>query len=141
MVDLEQALDRHGGNLGRWPATLRADAEVLIARDPKAARLAAHAARLDGILLEAIQPLAVDAALIGRVIAGIDNGARHDTVLRPTPRLAAWAGAAMIAFLSAGYVAGLLLPASQGEDTLAGLMFGSSATATDTDSANSGNVL
>ena len=38
---------------------------------------------------------------------------------------AAWAGAAMIAFLSAGYVAGVMLPASEGEDTFAGLMFGS----------------
>lgn len=142
MNDFERALDRYGGDLALWPDAPRAEAEALIARDAKAARLLAHAARLDGLLAEAMQPAPVDAALIGRVLAGIGNGngAHHDAVLRPTPRLAAWAGAAMIAFLTAGYVAGLMLPASQGEDTFAGLMFGSGWT-TDSEAADSGSLL
>jgi hypothetical protein len=135
--ELEKALDRYGGDLGRWPAPLRAEAAALIAGDPKAAKLAAAAARLDALLAEATLPVAVDSALMGRIVAGIDNGVHHEAPLRPTPKLAAWAGAAMIAFLTAGYAVGLALPVSQGEDALAGLMFGNSQasdTATDTGS-------
>ena len=137
---LEQALDRYGGNLERWPAALAAEATTLIAANADAARLAAQAGRLDGLLVEAVRPIAVDAVLIGRILAGIDNGAHHDVPLRATPRLVAWAGAAMIAFLTAGYVVGLALPASQGEDALAGLMFGNSQAASDT-ASDSGSVL
>jgi hypothetical protein len=137
--ELEAALDRYGGNLGRWPPALRADALTLVGADPEAAKLAERAARLDRILADAMTPAQVDAALVGRVLAGIGNGARHETVLRPTPRLAAWAGVAMIAFLSAGYVVGAMLPASTGEDTFAGLMFGSSYSSSD--SSDSGSVL
>lgn len=140
MNELEQALDRYGGDLGRWPAALRDDAEALIARDAKAAELASRAARVDGLLGEAIRPMPVDAALLGRIIAGIDNGAGRAVALRPTPRLAAWAGAAVIAFLTAGYAVGIALPASQGEDTFAGLMFGSEWT-TESDTADAGSFL
>ena len=136
---LQQALDRYGGNLGRWPEPLRAEAGALIAGNPEAARLAAAAARLDGLLAEATRPIAVDAALIGRIVAGVSDGVHHELLLRPTPRLAAWAGAAMIAFLTAGYAVGLALPASQGEDALAGLMFGNSQ-ASDT-ASDTGSVL
>lgn len=140
--DFEQALDRHGGDLARWPAGLRAEADVLIASDPHAARLAATASRLDAILADAIAPVPVDAALLGRIVSAVDGGAhpQHEAVLRPTPRLAAWAGAAMVVFLAAGYVAGLMLPASEGEDAFAGLMFGNSRTA-DTELADTGSTL
>ena len=139
---LEQALDRYGGDLKRWPAPLRAEAEALIASDAKAAKLAGDTAQLDALLADAVKPIAVDAALMGRIVAGIGNGIHHEVALRPTPRFAAWAGAAMIAFLTAGYVAGIALPASQGEDALAGLMFGNSRTTSDADTAtDSGSVL
>ena len=36
----------------------------------------------------------------------------------------------MVVFLVAGFAAGVAIPANQGEDTLAGLMFGSSGTST-----------
>lgn len=137
---LQNALDRYGGDLRRWPPALGTEAKALIASDANAARLAADAARLDGLLAEAVRPTAVDAALIGRIMSGIDNGVRHDVALRPTPRLVAWVGAAMIVFLTVGYVAGLALPASQGEDALAGLMFGNSQTASDATS-DSGSLL
>lgn len=129
--DLETALDRYGGDLGRWPAALRAEADALIAANAKAARMAAMAARLDGILADIITPVPVDAAFAGRIVATVNSGGhpQHDVALRPTPRLAAWAGAAVAVFLAAGYVGGLLLPASVGEDALAGLMFGNSTTA------------
>jgi hypothetical protein len=68
--------------------------------------------------------------MLGRILAGIDERARPERALRPTRRLAALAGAAMAASLMIGYVAGVALPASDGEDTLAGLMFGSSSSAT-----------
>ncbi len=137
---LEQAIDRYGGDLARWPDNLRTDAEALIARDTDAAKIVDDAARLEASLADALTPEPIDAALIGRIIAGIDSGAHATGGLRPTPRLAAWAGAAMIAFLSAGYVAGVMLPASEGEDTFAGLMFGS-AWLSDTETSDAGSLL
>ena len=137
---LERALDGYGGDLSRWPEAVRAEADALIAREPRAAKMAEHAARLHEILSETMKPLPVDAALIGRIIAGIDNGRHSAGGLRPTPRLAIWAGAAMIAFLAAGYVAGVLLPASDGEDAFASLMFGG-AWVSDTDTADTGSLL
>lgn len=138
--EFEQALDRYGGDVAKWPDGLRAEAEALTASDADAAVRAARAARLDDLLAEAVMPAPVDAALIGRIVAGLDNGVRHGVTLHPTPRLAAWAGAAMIAFLSAGYAAGLMLPTSQGEDTFAGLMFGGDLAA-DSETADAGGVL
>ena len=64
--------------------------------------------------------------MIGRIIAGIGDGSRHDLTIRPTGRLVAWAGGVMAVFLVVGFAAGVALPASQGEDAMAGLVFGSS---------------
>jgi hypothetical protein len=138
--ELGKALDRYGGDLGRWPDALRGEAEALTARDATAASVLAQAARLDGLLADSVQPMPVDAALIGRIVAGIDDGVHREIALRPTPRLAAWAGVAMLAFLSAGYAAGLMLPASEGEDTFAGLMFGSGWT-TESETTGAGSLL
>jgi hypothetical protein len=134
---LEQAFDRYGGDLARWPAALRAEAEALATGDTKAANLVAVAAKLDGALAEAMRPMPMDAALIGRIVSGIGASGLHDVTVRPTRRLIAWAGAAMVAFLVTGYAVGLVLPASEGEDAFAGLMFGNSGTtATDSDSGS-----
>jgi hypothetical protein len=137
--ELAVAFDRYGGDIRRWPAAPASEAEALVARDPEAAKMAARAAELDGILVEAVKPLPIDAALLGRILGGLDNG-HPASGFRPTPLLAAWAGAAMIAFLSAGYLAGVLLPASEGEDTLAGLMF-DGAWVSDSETADAGGVL
>ena len=133
---LEQALDRYGGDLGLWPAGLRAEAETLAAGEPKAARLIAAAVKLDDTLTEAMQPMPLDAAMVGRIVSGISAAGYHDLAVRPTRRLIAWAGAATVAFLVTGYAVGIALPASQGEDTIAGLMFGNSGTTTDSDSGS-----
>ncbi len=132
----EEMLSRLGGNLTRWPAAERAEAEALIKAEPQAARLQAEAARLDDLLAAAVTPVAMDAAQMGRIMAGIEHHKHRDLTLQPTRRLFAWASAAMVVFLVAGFAAGEVLPSSQGEDTLAGLMFGSSATTSD-----SGSVL
>ena len=113
---LQDALDRYGGDRARWPAPVRAEAEALIASDPRAAALIAVAQRIDGAVAEAMRPMAADAAFIGRIVAGMGDGAHHGVSVRPTPRLFAWAGAAVVAFLVTGYAVGLALPASQGED-------------------------
>ncbi len=134
---LEELLSRYGGDLTKWPAARRDEAQALIATDARAAKLRDEAVRLDALVGEVAQPGAMDAAAIGRIIAGIGNGRHHDLTLRPTRRLIAWAGAAMAAFLVVGFAAGLAIPANQGEDTLAGLMFGSSVSTT----VNSGSVL
>jgi hypothetical protein len=139
---LEQGLDRYGGDLARWPAAMRAEAEALIASDKRAAKLAATAARVESALAEAIRPMEVDTALIGRIVAetaGSRALVARDVTVRPTGRLIAFAGAAMVAFLVTGYAVGLAIPASQGEDAIAGLVFGNSS---DTASAtDSGSVL
>jgi hypothetical protein len=132
----EETLSRLGGDLTRWPATDRAEAEALIAAEPRAAKLRAEAAALDALIGRAVTPVAMDAAQIGRIMAGIDHRKHRDLTLQPTRRLFAWAGAAMVVFLVAGFAAGEALPSSQGDDTLAGLMFGSSVTATTTDSGS-----
>ena len=142
---LEQGLDRYGGDLARWPAAMRAEAEVLIAVDKRAAMLAATAARVDSALAEAIRPMDVDSVLIGRIVAetaGSHTFVTHDVTVRPTGRLVAFAGAAMVAFLVTGYAVGLALPASQGEDAFAGLIFGNSTTSDSSSVASdSGSVL
>lgn len=47
---LEYLLDAYGADPNRWPASERASAEVLLAAEPLAARLAADARRLDRAL-------------------------------------------------------------------------------------------
>jgi hypothetical protein len=133
----EETLSRLGGDLTRWPAAERAQAEALIAAEPQAAKLKAEAARLDALIGAAATPVAMDAAAVGRIIAGIDHNRHRDLTLQPTRRLVAWASAAMVVFLVAGFAAGVAIPASQGEDTLAGLVFGSSGSAY----SESGSVL
>ncbi len=115
---------------------------ALAARDPDAAIRLATAARLETTLAAAMQPLPVDSALMGRILSATSGHAGHALALRPTPRLAAWAFAAMVMFLSTGYLAGLALPATQGEDVFAGLMFGSSSISLDADiDADAGSLL
>ncbi|HEY5082126.1 MAG TPA: hypothetical protein VII91_09465 [Bauldia sp.] len=141
--ELEQAVDRFGGALGRWPTTLRAEAEALIANDRTAAAIFDVAARLDGALARAMEPMALDAALMGRIVAGLDNGLHHQVAVRPTRRLVAWAGAAMVAFLVTGYAVGLALPTTQDDDTIATVIFGDSAASVDgnTATSDSGSLL
>ena len=126
------ALDRYGGDLTKWPAKLRAEAAVLIARDPEAARA------LDATLTEAMQPIPVDAAFLGKIMAHVGEAPHHDVPVRATPRFAAWAGAAMFAFLVTGYAVGATLPDGMTQDDdapLAGLLIGS-----DTGSGDTGDV-
>ncbi len=134
--ELEQGLDRYGSDFKRWPPKLRADAEALIASDRTAAAIVSVAARLDAALASAMQPMPLDAAFMGRIAASLGHGVTHDMAVRPTSRLLAWAGAAMVAFLITGYAVGMLLPVSQDEDAIAGLIFGDGIVATD-----SGSVL
>ncbi len=134
----EETLSRLGGNLTRWPAAERAEAEALIAAEPKAATLHRQTVALDALIGAAMTPIAMDSAAMGRIMGGIDHHRHRDLTLQPTRRLFAWASAAMAVFLVAGFAAGVAIPVNQGEDTLAGLMFGSSGS---TYSVDSGSVL
>jgi hypothetical protein len=130
LKDLEVALDRYGGDLERWPTQLAAEAETLAATDGEAAKLIATAARLDAVLGVAMQPMTVDAAFLGRIMAHVGETPHHEVAVRATPRFVAWAGAAMVAFLVTGYAVGATLPQTQDADAFAGLMFGSDTTDT-----------
>jgi hypothetical protein len=121
----EEMPSRLGGDLKRWPAAERAEAEALIAVDRQAADLYGQAPRLDRLLGAALAPVAMDAAAMGRIIAGFDGRRHRDQTLQPTRRLFAWASVAMVVFLVAGFAAGLTIPSDQGKNTIAGLMFGS----------------
>lgn len=125
----EEALSRYGGDLDTWPAATRAAARALAAGDARAARMLADAVRLDEALGEIASGKPVDAALIGGIVAGIGNGRHHDVTVRPTGRLMAWSGAAMALFLFVGFAIGVALPANQGDDALAGLVFGGGTSA------------
>ena len=116
------ALDRHGGDLSRWPAQLRQEAETLIAGDAGAAADFARAERLDALLAAATAPSPVDAALIGRIVSP-PGPAHGEAVLRPTRRLIGLASAAMAATLVVGFIAGAALPADQSSDAIAALLF------------------
>ena len=66
--ELEDALDRHGADLQRWPEALRQEAAALIARDPSAARLFARAERVEALVRDAAEPIPIDSALVGRIV-------------------------------------------------------------------------
>lgn len=125
-----QALDRHGGRIDRWPHEVRDAARAFAAGDPAAARELARAAALEASLERLVAPADVDAAFVGRIVAGVQTDGRTaatpaEAVLRPNPRLFAFAGALAVATLMVGYVAGMSLPAETGDDAFAGLLFGS----------------
>jgi len=136
--ELEQGLDRYGGDLGRWPGHLRAGAEALVSENRTAAELVRVAARLDRALARAVEPVTLDSAFVGSMVAGVGSAKPRDEVVRPTPRLAAWAGVAMAAFLVTGYAIGLALPATtttQSDDVLASIIFGDTSATVDTGTA------
>lgn len=125
------ALDRYGGNLAAWPDDQRAAAGDLVERDADAAAELRRMQTIERAIAEATRPAAADATLIGRTLATATGGrpaaAGGEIALRPTPRLAALAGAATAAWLAIGFVAGLALPLDTGEDAYAGLIFGESS--------------
>ena len=123
--EFDDALARFGGDLARWPAALADRARALVERDPSASAALVAAARLDALLAETVRPVAVDAATVGRIMAGIDGGRSHETALRPTGRLFAWAGATMAVFLVVGFALGMAIPTvGDDDDALSTLMFG-----------------
>jgi hypothetical protein len=123
--EFEDALARYGADFSRWPTDSADRGRALAADDRGAEAALAAAQRLDALLAETARPVTVDAAMIGRIVAGIAGGHAHETAVRPTGKLFAWAGAAMAMFLVVGFVIGLAVPAvSNDDDALATLMFG-----------------
>jgi hypothetical protein len=125
--EFDDALNRFGGNLTRWPADLRIDAEQLIATDPGIASQLAGLRQAESAIAAAIRPQPVDAALLGRITSNTRDRRSAEIAVRPTGRLAAWAGAATLFALMIGFVAGVVAPQDLGEGSFAGLMFGGSS--------------
>jgi hypothetical protein len=125
--EFDDALNRFGGNLERWPDDLRIAAEQLVVIDPKAASELAGLRQMEGTISASLSPQPVDAALLGRLTSRIKGRGATEITLRPTGRLAAWAGAATLTALMIGFVAGVVAPQDLGEDSFAGLMFGGSS--------------
>jgi hypothetical protein len=68
IVELQDLLDRYGGDADKWPPALRADAERLIAAAPSAQSLAARARLLDAAI---VRSLSTPDAAGARVLAGL----------------------------------------------------------------------
>ena len=123
--EFEAALERYGARIERWPEALRAPARDRMKTDPAAARALQALRAAEEDIARAVAPQEVDAALVGRVVASVTRGPDGaETTVRPTPRLFAWAGAATAASLMLGFALGLSLPATDGEDAVAGIVFG-----------------
>ena len=76
--DIEDALDRFGGDLARWPEDLRQEAETLLAEMPEAGELLREAQELDAALAPreaAPQAAGAASALADRIMARV---AEHD---------------------------------------------------------------
>jgi hypothetical protein len=122
--EFEASLDRYGPDLSQWPEPLRAPAGDLLAKDAAAARHLADARQLQQILAEAVGTVPVDAALIGRILAGAGRRHRAGAIpLRATPRLAALASIGLVAVLAIGFTAGYLQPADDDDMAVAALVF------------------
>jgi hypothetical protein len=118
------ALDRYGGDLQRWPASLRGDVAAIVARDAEAAAALDRQARLDALLTGALAPEPVGAALIGKILARRPSA--EGPSLQPTGRAIGWVSAALAAMLLLGFAVGAYLPADDGSDLYAALIFGGS---------------
>jgi hypothetical protein len=118
------ALDRYGGDLQRWPPSLRGEAAAIVARDAKAAAALDRQVRLDVLLAGALAPEPVDAALIGKILARRQSAEGRS--LQPTGRAIGWVSAALAAMLFIGFAVGAYLPADDGSDLYAALIFGGS---------------
>lgn len=122
--DFRDALDRLGSDLARWPETVRREGEALVARDPAAAGLLAEAGRLHDLLGASLAPEPVDAAQVGRILARVrEDGAGAERPVRAGSRFYAWAGGGLTACLAAGFIIGHAVPASDGDQAIAELLF------------------
>jgi hypothetical protein len=129
----QQALDRHGGDLARWPLPLGEDARRFVAGDDEAARQLREALRLEMLMADAFRPLPMDEALVGRIVSGARGEKRVNGIqLRPTRRLVALASMATALALVIGFTAGYFDAPDDSEDAIASLVFG----ATDVDAGD-----
>lgn len=78
LTAFDEALDRYGPQLARWPAPARAAAERLMAADERARALHAEAARLQDLLAQAARPQPLAAPVIGRLTAALARRRRGD---------------------------------------------------------------
>lgn len=67
-LEFQDALDRFGADLGRWPAVERALGEALLRQEPSLAVLVAEARRLK-TLLASTPPVRAPAGLADRIVA------------------------------------------------------------------------
>ena len=66
-LDFQDALDRFGADLGRWPAVERALGEALLRSDPSLGALVAEARRLKALVASA-PPVRAPAGLADRIV-------------------------------------------------------------------------
>ena len=134
--EFERVLDIYGGDLERWPAELAAKGRAFLEGDAAAQGALRSAQAVDHLLAAAVQPLSIDSATVGRIMAGIVSRQMREPSLRPTGRLLAWAGAAMAVCLVVGFVLGTALPSASDDDSaLAALMLGNDTAGATIDAA------
>ncbi len=105
-MDIEtfrDCLDCHGPGLERWPDDVRAAGRALMERDIAAAALWRDAQRLDAALLRSVPVAGMDAAALGRLVAGLERRRPQEVaaaVWRPRAAAAVTLGA--VALFSVG---------------------------------------
>lgn len=114
--ELATALDRHGGDLARWPAEARQRAEALLAGNGDAVRAVSVAGTVQAALARAAAPRPVDAAFVGRVLARVNGAQRRQRELAFTPRFAAAGATGLVLCLAVGMALGLVMPAPVSAD-------------------------
>ncbi len=117
LVDFENALDRHGAELDRWPAPLVHQARELLEASAPARRLLEEARQLEAVLDEILADVPTPTGLKTRVIANLPS---------VEPWLQWWTAKAWrpvalaLVPLAVGFGVGMNVAGSLDEDTAAG---------------------
>ena len=117
LADFENALDRHGAELDRWPAPLAPQARELLEASAPARRLLEEARRLEAVLDEILADVPAPLGLKTRVLANLPSAEPWLQWWTAKP----WRPAALaLVPLVVGFGVGMNVAGSLDEDTAAG---------------------
>lgn len=110
MTRFEELADAWGGDLRRWPESVRGEAAAFAEANPQAAAILAEAAALDNVLAGA-EPVASSDLLARRIMATAPLPVFETDWRRP----AIAAAAALVLGVAGGFAGGLFVPVDNEE--------------------------
>jgi anti-sigma factor RsiW len=116
LAAFEDHLDRHGGDLARWPADLRETAAAFLAATPRAAAMHRAMTEVEATL----KSMRVASSERGAAVAAVAMRQRQVAPQRGVARAAGWSAAAAVA-LFLGCMLGGLAP-QPSEESVAGVL-------------------